>query len=115
MPDMALTTEVDQAIKDAGLILIESKDMALEPNADGEHWYEPLLPGFRYFTQMQFTPVGTKIMNAVLAAMEMVRLAPAGTVKVQQMLQRGGRGCAEGGQTGIFTPMYLVVAQKPEE
>ena len=30
----------------------------------------------------------------------------------QVMLQQGGMGCAQGGETGTFTPMYLVVARK---
>jgi len=29
------------------------------------------------------------------------------------MLQQGGWGCARGGYTGIFTPMWLMVARKP--
>jgi sterol 24-C-methyltransferase len=114
LPDMALTTEVDKAIVEAGLILIESKDMALEENPGGDTWYEPLMPGMKYFTQMQFTAIGTKVMHYVLTALEFLKVAPAGTVKVQEMLQRGGRGCAEGGVTGIFTPMYMIIAQKPE-
>ena len=40
-------------------------------------------------------------------------LAPAGTYKVQGMLQQGGWGCAQGGYTGVFTPMWLMVARKP--
>lgn len=42
-----------------------------------------------------------------------VKLAPAGTSKVQGMLQQGGMGCAQGGLTGVFTPMYLAVCRKP--
>ena len=41
------------------------------------------------------------------------RLVPSGTYKVQEMLQQGGWGCAEGGFTGTFTPMMLMVARKP--
>jgi len=40
-------------------------------------------------------------------------LAPSGTYKVQEMLQQGGWGCAQGGFTGTFTPMWLMVARKP--
>jgi len=41
------------------------------------------------------------------------RAVPAGTYKVQVMLQQGGWGCAQGGYTGTFTPMWLMVARKP--
>ena len=43
----------------------------------------------------------------------LLRLVPAGTYKIQVMLQQGGWGCAMGGYTGTFTPMYLMVARKP--
>jgi sterol 24-C-methyltransferase len=49
----------------------------------------------------------------ILWLMEKIHLAPQGTSKVQTMLQQGGIGCARGGQTGVFTPMYLMVARKP--
>lgn len=41
------------------------------------------------------------------------RAVPSGTYKVQVMLQQGGWGCAQGGYTGTFTPMWLMVARKP--
>ena len=41
------------------------------------------------------------------------RAVPQGTYKVQVMLQQGGWGCAQGGFTGTFTPMWLMVARKP--
>ena len=42
-----------------------------------------------------------------LKLLEAIRLAPAGTVKVQKMLLTGGEGCVRGGETGIFTPMCV--------
>jgi hypothetical protein len=33
----------------------------------------------------------------------------------QVMLQAGGIGCAAGGVTGCFTPMWLMVGKKPTE
>ncbi len=48
-----------------------------------------------------------------MQVLETLHLAPAGTSKVQTMLQKGGMGIAEGGETGVFTPMYLAVVQKP--
>lgn len=56
---------------------------------------------------------GKFITRNILWCMEGVRLAPSGTYKVQEMLQQGGWGCATGGYTGIFTPMWLMVARKP--
>jgi len=47
------------------------------------------------------------------AIIHALRLVPSGTYKVQEMLQQGGWGCAQGGFTGTFTPMWLMVARKP--
>jgi len=55
-----------------------------------------------------------RLMPVILRFFEMVRLVPAGTVDTQVMLQAGGVGCAQGGHTGSFTPMWLMVAQKPK-
>ena len=51
--------------------------------------------------------------RAGLRLLELLRLAPAGTCKVQTMLLTGGEGCYRGGELGIFTPMYLCVVRKP--
>ncbi|CAN0311745.1 unnamed protein product, partial [Hapterophycus canaliculatus] len=58
-------------------------------------------------------PLSPLSLPRYLATSPKVRLAPAGTNKVQAMLQEGGMGCAQGGITGTFTPMYLSVCRKP--
>ena len=52
------------------------------------------------------------MMPLILAFFEMIRLVPKGTKDTQIMLQAGGIGCAQGGHTGVFTPMWLMVGQK---
>ena len=53
-----------------------------------------------------------RLMPLILAFFEMIRLVPKGTKDTQIMLQAGGIGCAQGGHTGVFTPMWLMVGQK---
>ena len=57
--------------------------------------------------------IGKLATRNALWIMEGLYLAPAGTYKVQEMLQQGGWGCSHGGATGTFTPMWLMVARKP--
>ena len=57
--------------------------------------------------------VGMPLTTCVLKGLELMRLAPTGTSKVQTMLQQGAIGLAKGGELGIFTPMYLCVGRKP--
>jgi sterol 24-C-methyltransferase len=53
------------------------------------------------------------LMPKILALFELIRLVPTGTKNTQVMLQAGGIGCAGGGATGCFTPMWLMVGKKP--
>jgi sterol 24-C-methyltransferase len=94
--------------------LIEAKDMALDNTFGGEPWWLPLYPSFNPFSfRFQMTGVGKFLTRNLVWVMEGLRLAPSGTSKVQEMLQQGGWGCAMGGFTGTFTPMWLMVARKP--
>lgn len=114
LPDMITPTQVDSALKAAGFDILEARDAALDPNPGGIPWFQPLTPSWNVLTQrFQFTWLGMRITKAALWVMELVKLAPAGTSKVQGMLQQGGMGCAQGGLTGVFTPMYLAVCRKP--
>jgi sterol 24-C-methyltransferase len=114
LPDMASPAECVSALKEVGFQLVEARDCALDPNPNGQPWYTPLTPSWNIFSQrFQFTSVGMWLTSNLLWVMERVHLAPQGTSKVQVMLQQGGIGCARGGQTGTFTPMYLMVGRKP--
>ncbi|CAN0252045.1 unnamed protein product [Ascophyllum nodosum] len=114
LPDMITPDKVDAALKASGFELLETRDAAREPNPGGIPWYQPLTPSWNVFTQrFQFNWLGIRLTKAMLWVMELLHLAPAGTYKVQGMLQQGGMGCAQGGLTGTFTPMYLAVCRKP--
>lgn len=65
--------------------------------------------------RFNLSPPGMFITRNLLRFCELFYLVPTGTCKVQGMLQQGGIGCASGGQTGTFTPMMLMVGQKPSK
>lgn len=114
LPDMALTTEIDAAIESVGFEVLESRDIVEDELPGDIPWYQPLTPSWNILTQrFQFTDFGRSLTVHGLRLLEFLRLAPAGTCKVQKMLLEGGEGCARGGQLGIFTPMYMVVVRKP--
>mmetsp|Transcript_31385 Transcript_31385/g.94165 ORF Transcript_31385/g.94165 Transcript_31385/m.94165 type:complete len:377 (-) Transcript_31385:60-1190(-) len=116
LPDLVHTSVCTKALVDAGFELVECRDCAEDGLLDGgEPWHTPLLPSWNPFVwpRFQFNPVMFFIMPKLLTFFELVRLVPAGTSKTQVMLQAGGVGCADGGVTGAFTPMWLMVAKKP--
>ncbi|CAM9565409.1 unnamed protein product, partial [Chrysoparadoxa australica] len=114
LPDMCKPVEVNKALKESGFEIVETRDMALDENPGGKPWYHPLTPAYNVFSQrFQFTSIGMFITRRALWVLELLRLAPEGTNKVQGMLQEAAIGCAQGGTTGTFTPMYLAVVRKP--
>jgi len=123
LPDMCTQEQCTDAIKKAGFELIEARDMALDGFAGdgvttnkfgGDVWWLPLHPSWNPFSfRFQMTEFGKFFTRNMLYCLEGIGLAPKGTYKIQQMLQQGGWGCARGGFTGTFTPMWLMVARKP--
>jgi sterol 24-C-methyltransferase len=57
--------------------------------------------------------MGVWLNHGMLRLFEIFRLAPPGTVKVSEMLVTGAEGLVDGGKLKIFTPSYLILAQKP--
>ena len=114
LPDMAYQEDVVNALKSVGFDVIEARDCALDERFGGDPWWLPLHPSWNPFTfRFQLTELGKFITRNLLWIFEGIYLVPGGTYKVQEMLQQGGWGCARGGFTGTFTPMWLMVAQKP--
>ena len=113
LPDLVHTSLCDKALKEVGFEVIECRDAALDPNPGGAPWYQILTPSYFSFFRIQFTPIGTFLMNRVLNGMEMVGIAPKGSQAVREMLRQGQLGLVDGGAKGTFTPMYLVLGRKP--
>lgn len=73
---MCKTDTVNDALKNAGFEIIETRDMALDSNPRGITWYQPLTPSWNVFTQrFQFNWLGMQLTKAVLWLMELVRLS----------------------------------------
>jgi len=119
LPDICRTQVCLDALEEAGFEVLDQRDVARDDygaNCGGKRWNLPLLPSWNPLTQrFQFNWFGKALTKNALKVLEFLRLAPKGTSKTQIMLQQGGIGCANGGETGIFTPMYLMVGRVPLE
>lgn len=116
LPDLVHTSVCTKALAEAGFDLLETRDCALDGcGKGGEAWYIPLSPSWNplKWPRFQFNPVMFALMPVILRFFEMLKLVPPGTANTQVMLQAGGVGCCQGGSTGIFTPMWLMVGRKP--
>jgi len=110
LPDLITAKECVQALKDAGFEVEEHFD--LSPQSDIP-WYYPLT-GRLSPTGIFHIPLGRWIARKGLAAIEYLKLAPAGSSATLDMLQKGAVCLVDGGRSGVFTPSYTVIARKPK-
>eukprot|EP00614_Pseudopedinella_elastica_P035334 CAMPEP_0172615518 /NCGR_PEP_ID=MMETSP1068-20121228/60207_1 /TAXON_ID=35684 /ORGANISM="Pseudopedinella elastica, Strain CCMP716" /LENGTH=374 /DNA_ID=CAMNT_0013420685 /DNA_START=23 /DNA_END=1147 /DNA_ORIENTATION=+ len=120
LPDIVHTSVCTAALKKVGFEVSEARDVALDEGLhieDGAPWYKPLTPSWNPFDwpRFQFNPVMFRLMPVILGFFELIRVVPKGTTNTQVMLQAGGIGCAGGGLTGCFTPMWLMVGTKKDK
>lgn len=113
LPDLMPTGHCDESLAKAGFEFLEGRDAALDPNPSGVPWFTILTPSFVDIFRLQFTWIGTLLVNLFLNFLETIRLAPKGSGKVREMLRQAQLGLVMGGQMGTFTPMYYVHAKKP--
>ena len=112
LPEIASTTEVCDALGAAGFDLLEARDLA--PESDPETpWYRPLQGRDLSLASLPRTPLGRALTNLTLRVAEKLRLAPKGAQAVSTFLNWGADTLVEGGQSGIFTPMFFFLARKP--
>ena len=111
LPDIIDTKACLQAMIDAGFEIVTEADLAL--TQDVQPWETPLMPSWNPLSQrFQFNWLGGRVTNAAIKLLEVVRIAPKGTVKTQKVLQAGGFALRDAAQEGIFTTMYLMVGRK---
>ncbi|XP_028798307.1 cycloartenol-C-24-methyltransferase-like [Neltuma alba] len=103
--DIRSTTKVLEALKEAGFEVIWSKNIAEDSPIP---WYFPM-------DKSNYSPsrniVGLLNRNMV-KALELVGLAPKGSDKVQDFIERVTKGLVQGGKKEIFTPMFFFLARK---
>lgn len=117
--NMCKVSEALDAMRAAGFEMILNEDLAA--NDDPLPWYWPLSGQLGYiqsvfdiFTIARMTKWGRFLMHNFAGVLETLRLAPAGTKKTADSLAHAADCLVAGGQEHLFTPMYLMVARKPE-
>ncbi|KAI0455554.1 putative sterol 24-c-methyltransferase [Xylaria acuta] len=119
--NMVQVSNALEAVEAAGLGLEVHTDLAVDkdgPNA--APWYWPMSRDLKYM------PTGWDLISALkhrvsvalalslLWLLAAVHIAPPGAMKTLDIMAKGGDALATGGSQGIFTPMYLLIARKPE-
>ena len=117
--NMERISEGLRAIRAAGFVLEHHEDLAHRP--DTRPWYWPLAGELGMMgslwdlpTIARMHPVGRRIIHAGVGVLEKVGVASKGTQKTADSLAKAAVALVEGGRQDLFTPMYLMVARKPE-
>ena len=112
LPDIALMSDVNTALAEAGFEMIDYRDLAAESDP-GLPWYCALDGRDFSLKSIARTPIGRAVTNFTLRVGEAIRLCPPGTRQVSTFLNAGADSLVRGGETGVFTPMYYILARKP--
>lgn len=109
LPELRTKEQVIKAVQRAGLELLEAEDLALTSPIP---WWSILATRWSLY-DLKSSPPGRWLTHIALMGMEMIGLASKGSVKTHRMLCKGADALALGGKEGIFSPMVLIVAEKP--
>ncbi|KAI9169458.1 hypothetical protein LWI28_012623 [Acer negundo] len=110
LPDIRFSRQCLDALKQAGFEVIWEKDLATESPVT---WYMPLDTNHFSLSTFRLTAVGRFCTRNLVKFLEYVGLAPKGSQRVQDFLEKAAEGLVEGGRKEIFTPMYFFLVRKP--
>ncbi|WP_419934434.1 methyltransferase domain-containing protein [Candidatus Palauibacter sp.] len=113
LPDIAYPHEVDHALREAGFELLEAKDVAVE-DPSCIPWYEPLSGSGLSLANFRSSRAGRVVTHCLVWTLERLGIIPRGALRVSGLLNMAAAAFARAGQLGIFTPMYFVLARKPD-
>jgi sterol 24-C-methyltransferase len=119
IPEMRPKKNAYDALKKVGFEVLHEEDLADRP--DEVPWYYPLEGDIRkaqtawdYLTVWRMSWSGKLVSHNFMRIAEFLGFLPKGTWSVGEALKVAGDSLVRGGQTKLFTPMYLIVSKKPE-
>ncbi|CAI5491410.1 unnamed protein product [Closterium sp. Naga37s-1] len=101
LPDIRTTAQVRQALLDTGFELLEAADLTETAEVA---WHMPLDPSYFSLSQFKLTRVGRFLTTTLVQVLERLRIAPAGSYRVQKFLERGADALVEGGNSSSLPP-----------
>eukprot|EP00252_Welwitschia_mirabilis_P001081 TRINITY_DN11042_c0_g1_i1.p1 TRINITY_DN11042_c0_g1~~TRINITY_DN11042_c0_g1_i1.p1 ORF type:complete len:369 (+),score=45.96 TRINITY_DN11042_c0_g1_i1:263-1369(+) len=100
LPGLRNYKQIVEVAEQVGFEVLQEYDLALPPS---HPWWKRLKMGrFAYYRN-----------HLVITLLSFLRIAPKGVVDVHEMLFNTADYLSRGGESGIFTPMHLMVCRKP--
>jgi sterol 24-C-methyltransferase len=112
-PDLLTTQQQLDAVKSAGFQILSATDQAAESH-DRTPWYMALQGRDVSLASLARIPAGRSFTAGLTKILEKLGIAPAGTGEAAELLNIAADSLVEAGEMGIFTPMFLIHARKPE-
>ena len=111
-PDLLTTRQQVDAMVAAGFEILTSVDQQATEGDPRTPWYAALQGRDLSPSSLARIPAGRRITAALTGVLERLRIAPSGTREAAQLLNVAADALVEGGETGIFTPSFLIHARK---
>lgn len=108
LPNLRSWKQAEEAGKNVGFKLLKSRNLAVKADGSLTPWWH------RLSTNLNVFKLKAKFNHALVTVAEYMGIAPKGMIQVHQMLVDTGIALIEGGEQGLFTPMHMLVFQKPE-
>ena len=103
---------IDGALRSVGFEVLETRDLSAQ-TGPSIPWYQPLIGTGLSVAAFRSSRIGRWVTHNSLRVLEVLHIAPQGTVRVSETLNLCAIAMAEAGRLGIFTPMYFIHARKP--
>lgn len=100
LPGLRRQDEIAQIAKKVGFEVVKEEDLARPPAGP---WWERLKMGRLAYWRN----------HLVIKALSFLGIAPKGVADVHEMLFLTAAHLSRGGETGIFTPMHMILCRKP--
>jgi sterol 24-C-methyltransferase len=113
LPDINSTERIKAAVQEAGFEVLESRDIALESDPETP-WELPLTARGGGVNAIRASGPGRWATHQAVKVLERVGVAPKGSEAVHDFLRAAAEALVQGGETGIFTPMFFFLARNPK-
>ncbi|CAG8779069.1 17267_t:CDS:2, partial [Acaulospora morrowiae] len=113
IPALSSYKQALEAAKNVGFEVLENEDLA-SLSEYHEPWYSTLQGGFS-LSGFRMTRIGRWLTHKFVYGLECLHIAAPGSTDVASFLNSTADALVEGGEKGIFTPMFFILMRKPME
>ncbi|KAL2329327.1 hypothetical protein Fmac_022754 [Flemingia macrophylla] len=110
LPDIRLTSKCAEALNEAGFKVLWEKDLSIDYPVP---WYDPLDTTHLSLNTFRLTAIGRFFTRSLVKSLEFVGLAPRGSLRVQEFLEKAADGLVEGGNLSFPSPKHPPPCQGP--